>query len=188
MARLQLEAQRLRDAVRQAERSEALRQLAPPSQGLVASVVARSIIPTQQTVLLDQGSRHGVTRDSVIVSAEGVVGRVIELHPASCLVMLLTDPDSRVAALVERSRETGVLVGRGLATCELIYLDVDAELAEGDRVLTAGLGGAFPKGLLLGTVVRVMRDARAGTSTAWVRPAARLSRLEEVLCLTAQAR
>lgn len=183
VARLQVEDARLRDALRQAGRSDALRRLAPLPHALAASVIGRSTIPTQQTVLLNKGAQDGVTLESVVVGAEGVIGRVIELHPATCLVMLLTDPDSRVAALVERSRETALLVGRGLAACELVYLDAEADIVEGDRILTAGLGGAFPKGLLLGTVIRVVRDEGAGASTAWIRPATRLTQLEEVLCL-----
>ena len=88
-----------------------------------------------------------------------------------------------MAALVERSRETGLVVGRGSGVCELIYLDQDADVQEGDRILTAGLGGTFPKGLVLGTVTRVVRDETSGSARAIVAPAAHLSRLEEVLCI-----
>jgi rod shape-determining protein MreC len=97
--------------------------------------------------------------------------------------MLLTDPDSRVAGLVDRSRETGLLVGRAGGRCEFMYLDVDADIQDGDRIVTAGLGGPFPKGLFLGRVARVVRDELTGSARASVVPAARLGRLEEVLCL-----
>ena len=157
------------------------------SSGIVAEVIGRSIVPTQHTVWIDQGHRQGLALDAVVMDAFGVVGRIAELHSTTALVMLLTDPDSRVAGMVERSRETGLLVGRGQGMCELIYLDVQADLQEGDHVITAGLGGLFPKGLPLGTVVRVTRDEQAGTAWASVRPTAHMGQLEEVLCLWGSA-
>ena len=177
----------LREALRGAEQAGTL-LAATPSQrrGIVARVVGRSTIPTQQTVLLDQGQRHGLTVESVILDESGLVGRVTELFPTTALVTLLTDPDSRIAGLVERSRETGLLVGRGRGRCEFIYLEADTDLEAGDRIVTAGLGGPFPKGVLLGTAVRVVRDERVGAAWASVEPAARLGRLEEVLCLPSQ--
>ena len=178
----QLDNAQLREQLRQAEQATVLRSVSA-GRGVVARVIGRSTIPTQHTVLLDQGARQGLTLDAVIVDASGLIGRVMEVHPATALVMLLTDPDSRVAGLVERSRETGLVVGRGGGSCELIYLDVQADLQEGDRVVTAGLGGPFPKGLLLGTVIHVFRDEESGTARASVKPAAELSRVEDVLCL-----
>lgn len=179
----QLEATRLREVVRHAEQAKAL-AAAMPSGGVLANVIGRSMIPTQQTLLLDRGERQGLVLGTVAVHVSGVVGRVTELHPTMALVTLLTDPESRVAGLIERSRETGLLVGQGHGSCEFIYLDANADLKEGDRIVTAGLGGPFPKGLLLGTVVRVVKDEGAGTVQASVRPAVRLGQVEEVLCLS----
>jgi len=179
----ELETAQLRESLRRAQEDHALLEAVPGLHGVTAAVIGRSLIPTQQTIWLDRGSRHGLTLDSVIVEANGVIGRVLELHPASCFVLLLTDPESRIAGLVERSRETGLLVGRGRGLCELIYLDDGADIEEGDRVVTAGLGGPFPKGLLLGTVIRVFRNQSTGAAWASVRPAARPGRLEHVLCL-----
>lgn len=179
----QLTVAQLHEALRRGQQSQALLQNAPSRQGMAASVIARSTIPTQQTVVIDRGSRDGLTMESVLVDASGVVGRITELHEAASLVLLLTDSESRVAGIIERSRESGLLVGRGRGECEFLYLDVDADITEGDRILTAGLNGAFPKGLLLGTVTRVVRDQIIGSTSAWVRPAASLGRVEEVLCL-----
>ena len=184
LAQRHFETAHLREQLRHVQKRQALlTDAALPRRGIVALVLSRSTLPTQQTVWLDKGGRDGLTVDSVILDAAGVVGRVTELHPSSALVTLLTDPESRAAALVERSRETGLLMGRGRGQCELIYLEAQADLKAGDRVVTAGLGGPFPKGLLLGRVVRVVRDEPSGAASAWVAPAARLGRLEEVLCL-----
>ena len=179
----QVETSQLREALRRSEQGQALLGLIPSRQGRIASVIGRSTIPPQQTLLLDRGERDGLSPDAVIVDASGLIGRGVEIHPATALVLLLTDPESRVAGLVERSRETGLLVGRGWGQCDFIYLDADADIQEGDRVVTAGLGGPFPKGLLLGRIIRVSRDELTGSASAVVTPAARLSRLEEVLCL-----
>ena len=186
--RQQLENAQLREALRHLQQARGLLEAVPsPPKGIVARVIGRSTIPTQQTMLLDKGARDGLGVDHVILDASGVVGRVIEVHPATALVLLLTDPESRVAGVAERSRETGLLVGGARGQCELIYLDVDADLQAGDRVMTAGLGGPFPKGLLLGYAVRMFRDEESGSARASVRPAARLGQLEEVLCLPATA-
>lgn len=179
----QVETAQLREFVRSAQQTDALFHTSAFPHEVAAAVIGRSTIPTQQTALLDRGAREGLVLESVVLDAAGVVGRVVELQPATSLVMLLTDPESRVAGLIERSRETGLLVGVARGHCRLIYLDAHADLQEGDRVMTAGLGGPFPKGLLLGTVVQVARDEASGTAWAEVEPAAHLGRLEEVLCL-----
>lgn len=180
----QLEIAQLREQVRSEREAQLLGAVSPP--GVMAAVIGRSMLPTQQTVLLGRGRDHGVVRDTAVIDAAGVVGRVTGASAATAVVTLLTDADSRVAAMVERSRETGLLVGRSRGVCELIYLELDADVQEGDRIITAGLGEAFPKGLLLGTVTSVVRHEALGASSAWVKPAVRLGRLEEVWCLTAK--
>ena len=178
-----LEAAQLRETLRKAQQAEALSAVQPHAQGRMVGVLTRSMSPTQQTVLLDGGTQDGVALESTIIDASGVVGRIVEVHPMTALAMLISDPNSRIAAMVERSRETALLVGRGLGFCELIYLEADADVEAGDRVITAGLGGPLPKGLLLGTVGRIARDEQTGSATATMIPASRLGRLEEVLCL-----
>lgn len=179
----QLEMAQLREQVRAEREAQLLGAVSPA--GVMAAVIGRSMLPMQQTVLLGKGRDHGVARDTAVIDASGVVGRVTGVSAATAVVTLLTDGDSRVAAMVERSRETGLLVGRARGLCELIYLELDADVREGDRIITAGLSEAFPKGLLLGTVTSVVRHDALGASSAWVKPAVRLGRLEEVWCLAA---
>jgi rod shape-determining protein MreC len=184
LMRQRVEAARLREAARRAEQAGALLAASPfAAQALVASVIGRSTLPAQQTVLLDAGERLGLTLDTVVMDAAGLIGRVVDVQPETALILLLTDAESRVAAVVERSRETGLLIGRGGGRCELIYLEAEADVQAGDQVVTAGLGGPFPKGLPLGTVVGVARDERSGSTSASVKPSARLGKAEEVLCL-----
>ena len=173
----------LRESLRQARQTEILTDANPSSGGVVAQVIDKSRIPTQRTILIDKGERHGIVLHSVVLDVDGVVGRVAELSPATAVVILLTDPDSRIAGMVERSRETGLLVGRSVGGCDLIYLDDDADVVVGDKVVTAGLGGTFAKGLMLGKVQRIVRDVQRGSAWARVKLAANLGRLENVLCV-----
>ena len=83
----QLDNAQLREQLRQAAQATALRSVSA-GRGVVARVIGRSTIPTQHTVLLDQGARQGLTLDTVIVDASGLIGRVMEVHPATALVML----------------------------------------------------------------------------------------------------
>jgi len=155
----------------------------PGATGPVASIIGRSLRPTQHTIILDKGSRDGVGPDAVVVDLAGVVGRVVEASSTTSVALLVTDPNSRIAALIERSREFGLAVGSGGQRCELHYLDEDADVTVNDRVVTAGVGGTFPKGLLIGTVAKLQRDLDRGRLAVWIRPAVTVSRLEEVLCL-----
>lgn len=183
LAARELELAGLREAVRHLTRSTQLTHAFPGAVGPVASIIGRSVLPTQHTIILDKGSRDGVAPNTVVVDMAGVVGRVVEASSTTSVAFLVTDPNSRIAALIERSREFGLAVGSGGRWCELHYLDEEADVMVNDRVVTAGLGGAFPKGLLIGTVAKLDRDRERGRLAVWVRPAVVVSRLEEVLCL-----
>ncbi|MBI4341384.1 MAG: rod shape-determining protein MreC [Candidatus Omnitrophica bacterium] len=183
VVRQQLEVARLQEALRQVRQEHVLLEALPSTQGVVAPIISRSLLPTQQTAILGKGRRQGLTVGGVVLTAEGIVGRIIDVQPETAVVLLLTDADSRVAGVIERSRETGLLTGRGDGTLELAYVDADADIVAGDVLVTAGLGGAFPKGLPLGSVVRVVKEASAGIAHIRVRSAARLGAVEDVLCL-----
>ena len=178
----QLELIHLRETVRQLRQAARLNE-ARPGPGVVAAILGRTILPTEHAVFLNRGRRDGLVVDSIVVDVRGLVGRILHVHPTTSTAMLLTDPSHRVAGLLERSRESGLVVGSGGALLEFIYLDLDAEIEVGDQVVTAGIGGPFPKGLPIGTIVRVKRDERQASTMAWIRPAVKLRQLEDVLCL-----
>ena len=183
LASRQVELIQLREAVRRLTQAHRLEAAFAQSGGRPARILARTILPVQQIIVLDAGERDGIAVDSVLVVVEGLVGRVIEVYPTKSLAQLVTDPDSRIAGLVERSRESGLVVGTGTNRCRLEYLDVDADVEAGDRIVTAGVGGPILPGLLIGTVVRVTRDERAAETIAVIRPAASIHQIEHVLCL-----
>ena len=174
---------RLKEQLRQLNSIEAYQSLGALSSGIVASVISRSLIPTQHSIHLNRGAGDGLALNSAILDIHGVVGRVLDIQSNTCTVILITDRESRISAMIERSRETGLLVGLSMNQCELIYLDADSDIEVNDSIVTAGLGGIFPKGLLLGKVAAVSRNEQTGTAYAEVRPAAKLGKIEEVFCL-----
>jgi len=148
-----------------------------------ARVIGHDASGLYRTVLLDRGSADGIEHDQAVIVPDGVVGRVIKVFPRSALVLLATDRSSGIDAIVQRTRDQGVVQGRGDRGCELRYLDRSAEVEVGDDVITSGMGGRFPKGIRIGQVSGVNRGGELFQSVD-VRPTAPLERLEEVLVVT----
>jgi rod shape-determining protein MreC len=117
-----------------------------------------------------------------VVTHDGIVGQVIHAAPAVSQVMLLTDFRSGVDALVQRTRASVVVTGRGRKLAELKFLPMGADLQTGDRVISSGMGGVFPKGLMIGEVQDIHRNG-GQTPQVEVHPSVDLSHLEEVLVL-----
>jgi len=134
-----------------------------------------------KTLLIDKGTRDGLGRDMAVVSAAGVVGRLIGVSSQYAKVLLILDRNSAVDALVQRSRSRGILVGLGEGRCSLKYVQRNDDVQVGDQVITSGMGGVFPKGILLGQVEKVERGDGVLFQTVEVTPAVDFSRLEEVL-------
>ncbi|MDH3557772.1 MAG: rod shape-determining protein MreC, partial [Deltaproteobacteria bacterium] len=134
-----------------------------------------------QTILIDKGRSDGVTQDMAVVSAEGLMGRVIGVSSHHAKVLLILDANSAVDALIQRSRVRGVLVGLGVDLCLLKYVQRNEDVQVGDQVISSGMGGVFPKGLLLGTVQEVVRGSSGLFQRVEVKPAANFNRLEEVM-------
>jgi len=134
-----------------------------------------------QTILIDKGSSDGVAQDMAVVSADGLMGRVIGVSSHHAKVLLILDANSAVDALIQGSRVRGVLVGLGRDLCLLKYVQRNEDVQAGDQVISSGMGGVFPKGLLLGTVQEVVRGNSGLFQRVEVEPAANFSRLEEVM-------
>jgi rod shape-determining protein MreC len=148
---------------------------------LPAEVVAFDPSGWFKTVFIDKGTQDGLTRDMAVVSAGGAVGRLIGVSSHYAKVLLVLDRNSAVDAVVQRSRSRGILVGLGEGRCSLKYVQRKDDVQVGDEVLTSGMGGVFPKGILLGQVEKVQRGDGVLFQTVEVTPAVDFSRLEEVL-------
>jgi rod shape-determining protein MreC len=148
---------------------------------LPAEVVAFDPSGWFQTILIDKGSHDGVAQDMAVVSAAGLVGRVIGVSRHHAKILLILDPNSAVDALVQRSRARGILVGRGRGRCLLQYVQRNEDVQVGDRVVSSGMGGVFPKALPLGTIQEVIRGNSGLFQTVEVEPAVDFNRLEELM-------
>lgn len=183
--RLQREVQESRERVAATARLERLLDYRRSTsyKMIVAGVVGHDASGLYRTVLIDRGSTDGVEHQQAVLAPDGVVGRVIKVFPRSALVLLITDRSSGIDAIVQRTRDQGVVQGRGGSGCELKYLDRSAEVEVGDYVVTSGMGGRFPKGVWIGQVSGINRGGDLFQSVD-VRPAAGLDRLEEVWVVT----
>jgi rod shape-determining protein MreC len=153
---------------------------------VAAGIVGRDATNWFHTLLIDRGSRHGVERHTAVIAPAGLVGQVVEASASSARVQLITDPVSSVGVLLQGSRVTGLLVGGQSGRLRIRYLPVRAEVQSGEVVITSGLGGVYPKGILVGKVLAV--DGRGGAlfQEATVEPSVDFSQLEEVLVITGQ--
>ena len=118
-----------------------------------------------------------------VLVPEGLVGRVMEVGANSARVLLLTDPDSRVVALGDQSRAQGVAAGDGSSRLKMEYLELESGAAVEETVSTSGMSGIFSKGIRIGKITGLMRDASGLHLEARIEPFVRFSKLEEVLCL-----
>ena len=180
---LKLQMNRYREADLANERLRALlnfkKSIATPL--LPAQLVAFDPSGWFQTILIDKGRNDGVVLDMAVVSAEGLVGRVIGVGNHHAKVLLILDGNSAVDAYIQRSRARGVLVGLGRELCLLKYVQRNEDVQVGDQVISSGMGGVFPKGLLVGTVQEVVRGSSGLFQRVEVEPAVNFGRLEEVL-------
>ncbi len=151
-------------------------------RAIVARVVGRSPSTWNSAILVDKGSKQGLKEEMMVVSDYFLVGKTIEVGPEVSKVLLVTDPNSRVGVLVQRTRHGGVLFGVPGGQCRIKYLPLEAEILPGDLVETAGFGGFFPKGILIGEIQKVWKEPGELYQVASVKLRVDLSRLEEVIC------
>lgn len=154
----------------------------------VAQVYARGPSGWFKTVLVNKGEEDGVSKDMAVATSEGVVGRVIEVSPDTAKVLLITDVNSAIDVIVQRSRAQGIVEGKIDEVCLLKYVQKSEDVQVGDKVITSGLGGIFPKGLVVGTVSNVDRKRPGIFQYIEVNPTVDLSKLEEVLILGEESR
>jgi len=149
---------------------------------LPARVIAEDLSSWARTIVIDKGSDVGLRDGLPVVVAEGVVGRIIKTAPNSARVLLITDASSAIASLVQRTRTRGVARGTG-RDLTLNYAKRDDDLQVGDLLVTSGMGGVFPKGLVVGQLTQVEQGSYGLFQAVEISPAADFSRLEEVLIL-----
>jgi rod shape-determining protein MreC len=148
-----------------------------------AEVFARDPGRWFQILWINKGSDDGLEKDMVAVTPSGVVGRVHRVLGGSSSVILVTDVNSSLAVRLQSSRAEGILEGQGGTSCFLKYIPAEVEVAVGDRVISSGLDGIFPEGLMLGYVTDVKSGEGGMFQVIEVEPSQELNGLEEVALL-----
>jgi len=154
---------------------------------VVARVIGKDAQNWNQMVILDKGSAAGLACDMAVIAPAGMVGRIVAVTPLTAEVLLLIDRESSIGARITETRfAPGMVSGTGQDDLvEMLRVDHDAEVLPGQTVITSGYGSVFPKGLMIGTVEKVMPDSNGLTKRATIRPAVDFRRLEEVMVIRA---
>jgi rod shape-determining protein MreC len=183
--RLRLEQVRLKEDAAQARRLQALLGFKEQfiSRTLAAQVIGSSGSSQSRTVYIDKGKNDGLDTGMPVITSDGVVGKIWQVYSSTSQVLLLDDQSSGVGAILETSRLQGVLRGKPSGDVILEKIMADEQVQPGEKVLTSGGDQIFPKGLAIGSVMKVSRSADSFL-TIRVRPSADLSKLEEVLVIT----
>ena len=176
---LRLENDELRKIV---DKEEDLRAYNP----IQSTVIARNPDQWEEKIIIDKGEIHGVLENMAVMTAQGLIGKVILTTPYTSTVELLStqNPNYRVSAVIAEGQEVfGLIEGYDEQRKELILKRIDSEyeVKVGQKVTTSGLGGIFPKGILIGEVTEVTTDDYGLTKLAYVKPAASFSILDHVI-------
>jgi rod shape-determining protein MreC len=155
--------------------------------------IPRSMLPAQiigidpsswfRTILIDKGTKHGVKRGVAVVSPEGIVGHVLQTSHHYAKVLLITDFNSSVDAVIQRSRAKGVVEGNGDNLCRLKYASRTQDIQLGDKVVTSGLGGRYPKGLMIGKISKIEKKRYGLFQHAEIMLSVNFTKLEEVFVI-----
>ncbi len=193
----------LREQMLQEQRIHELLELADETQypRIIARVIGTNPTPWFKMITVDKGTSHGVVippppepsemteRPPTVISSYGLVGYVKETNHWSSKVLLLTDSNSRVSVVVQRSRARGVVQGDNARGCVLKYVEPTADIKKGDILLTSGDSRLYPKGLLVGYVGELRNEPGNLFQWARVAPATNFEELEEVaIILTTRER
>ena len=148
---------------------------------IAAEVVGKDPSPWFQSILLDKGLADGVDKGLPVIDPVGVVGIVVEATDHFSKVMLITDPNSAVDALIQKSRARGIIKGGASGYCLLNFVLRKHDVKVGDTVVSSGMDGIFPKGLPIGKVASIVKQDAGIFQDVTVTPFVDFERLEEVL-------
>jgi rod shape-determining protein MreC len=182
MAELEIELQQERALAQETRTVKELLDLQTQTKltTIAATVIAGAASPDFRTLTIDKGTRQGILGDAAVIAPAGIVGRVITPAPRAAKVQLLVDRNAAVAGLVERTRAQGLVVGTGGERLEMVYVSGTADIRPGDRIVSSGIDGIYPKGFTIGQIESVQRGSGEYTRVV-VTPAVNGSDLEAVL-------
>lgn len=171
-----------------AKRLTGILMITPPPEWSreAARVIAHRLGPNAalETFVIDRGSRHGVEINTPVVSPEGVVGRVLRYSMSAATVIMITDPNSKIPVVSQKTRTQGILVGRGPNQgMTLQYVALNAPMEKGETLVTTGLEGIFPQGLPVAEVSDVSREGSSLFLNVQAKALFDPNRMEEVALL-----
>ncbi len=172
---LKLENQRLKDLL-------AFGQEIPRNK-VLAQVVGWDSSTEFNIIRINKGHKDGVTLKSAVVTNQGVVGYVYRVSDHYSDVITILDQNNRVDTIVERTRSHGIVQGFSNFSCTMKYVNRNEPIIKGDLVITAGLGEIYPKGIRVGTIIKVERETYGITQLIEVTPSVDFNKLEEVIVL-----
>jgi rod shape-determining protein MreC len=153
-------------------------------EAVVARMIAKDVSTEFRAIRINRGKAQGIEPNMAVINAEGVVGRVLRVTDSTSDVVTILDPLSAIDAYIMRSRARGIVEGLTDSLCQLKFaLRVD-DIQPGDLLLSSGLGGNFPKGIPVGSIIKVTRKSFGVTQKVEVKPSVDFSKLEEVLVVT----
>ena len=181
---MRIEQVRLSEDAAQAHRLQALLTFKEQfiSRTVAAQVIGSSGSDLSRIVYIDKGENAGIKKDMAVITADGIVGKVLVVYSSVAQVLVINDQTSGVGAILEKSRLQGYLKGKADGEIGMVGVMSDEQVAPGERVLTSGGDQIFPKGLPVGTVTKVANGKDLFLNIS-VKPAADLNKLEEVLVL-----
>jgi rod shape-determining protein MreC len=175
MKEMQLANERLKQLLQFREKNS------PPMIG--AEVIGQDPSSWFKSVTVDKGETDGVKKGMAVISPAGIIGQILKTAPHYATVLLITDYNSAVDSIVQRTRAKAIVEGKGENRCQLKYLLRTEEVAVGDAVVTSGLGGNFPKGLMVGEVKKVDKKGHGVFQYAELVPSVDMTDLEEVFVI-----
>jgi rod shape-determining protein MreC len=183
--RLRLQEVRLKEDAEQARRLQLLLGFKEQyiSQTKAAQVIGSCGSAQSRCVYIDKGSSDGIAPDMAVITADGVVGKVLRVFGSTSQVLLVDDQTSGVGAILEKSRLQGILRGTPAGEVVLEKVMADEQVQAGEKVFTSGGDLVFPKGMPVGAVMNVTKGSESFLNIR-IKPAANLSKLEEVLVIT----
>ncbi|MEN6420437.1 MAG: rod shape-determining protein MreC [Smithella sp.] len=174
------------ESYQEAQRLKKLQYIADNSnyRFITARVIGREQAAISRTVMINKGSADGLKNGMPVVASPGLIGRLVDVSWHVSRVLLFIDENSNVDAIVQRNRTQGIISGAGSRGMILKYVSKTQDVQVGDIVVSSGMGGVFPKGWLIGQVIRVDRQDGGLFLKIYVAPFTDFSKLEEVMILS----
>jgi len=151
---------------------------------IAAEVIGQDPSSWLMSVTINKGEKDGVRKGMAVISAEGAIGQILKTSPYHSVVLLITDYNSAIDSIVQRTRAKAIVEGKGENRCQLKYLLRAEDVVVGDLVVTSGLSGNFTKGLMIGRISKVDKRGHGIFQYAELVPSVDLTKLEEVLVIT----